>query len=74
MSGNNKYNNDTEDRCPDNIVKMTLGGLTYEIYEYCEGTRTLTEIITQRIIKDMQIDGKACANPTISTPQNANKG
>jgi len=75
VSANNYENSGLQSiRDPDNITKMICGGVTYEILEFFDGKKTLSEIITHRIINDIQSDKTIVANPSISTIETPLKG
>ena len=47
---------DSEEKKPDNIIKMKYGCTTYEVREFFAGTKTLEDIITQRIIQESKMN------------------
>ena len=59
---------DPSENKPDIISKMTLYGTTYEIREYFDGNQTLEEIITRRILRELNRDEAA---PQIPDPEKA---
>ena len=64
----NNSASDSEEKKPVNIIKMKYGGTTYEVREFFPGTKTLEDIITQRIIQESKMNPSP---PTRIQTQNA---
>ena len=41
---------------PDIVSKVEIGGVTFEVREYFDGKQTLEEIITKRILNELNKD------------------
>ena len=43
-------------RKPDNIVKVEKNGTTYTFIEFMVGTRSVEDIVTERIVQELEKD------------------
>ena len=50
------------DRKPDNVLSMELGGTKYTILEYFEGRNTINNIVAKRVASDAKAAGNNSGN------------
>jgi len=54
---------------PDNISTHEIGGVIYAVHEYFAGTKSLEEIVAQRVLRELHESQNNIINPSISSPQ-----